>query len=650
MNDQPRDTAARIAPAGAAKPLHAVPFTAVELTDRIWAPRQRTVRERTVPFFYGQLERQGVLEGLNVDLPAGPLRVPFNGRPTTPVMYWDSDIGKWIEMAAYTLAHRRDPALEAQVDDVIARIAKGQLADGYFNSYFIRREPVKRWTNLRDCHELYNAGHLIEGAVAYAQATGKDNLLNVMRRYVDHIASILGRGEGQKRGYCGHPEIELALVRLYRHTRERRYLDLARYFVDERGREPHYFDQEARARGEDPAAMFHGTYEYNQSHAPVREQRQVVGHAVRATYLYSAMADLAGETGDATLLDACKRLWADLTGKRMYVTGGLGPAARNEGFTADYDLPNETAYAETCASVGLIFWAHRLMQVDRDARYADIMEVALYNNALSGLALDGEHFFYDNPLASRGDHHRWQWHRCPCCPPNIGRLVASVGQYVYSAGDDEIAVHLYVQSRAAIALGGAKLTLSQETEYPWSGAVAIEIEGDRPAEFTLALRIPGWCRKARLEVNGEAADLMAATARGYARIKRLWRPGDKIGLTLDMPAERIYANPEVRADFGRVALKRGPIVYCLEAADNTAPPHRVALPRGAVVTAGFDGKLLGGVGTLETEAAIVRFKDETALYASDPPQIEQPVAIRAVPYHVWDHRAPGEMCVWLREL
>ena len=637
-------------PASAAPLLAAVPFTAVELTDGLWAPRQRAVRERTLPFFYGQLERQGVLEGLDVDLPPGPLRVPFNGRPTTPVMYWDSDIGKWIEMAAYTLAQRRDAALEARIDDVIARIAKGQLPDGYFNSYFIRREPAKRWTNLRDWHELYNAGHLIEGAVAYAQATGKQVLLDVMRRYADHIAGMFGRGEGQKRGYCGHPEIELALVRLYRHTKERRYLDLAHYFVDERGRQPHYFDQEARARGEEPAAMYHGTYEYNQSHLPVREQRQVVGHAVRATYLYSAMADLAGEFGDAGLLDACKHLWADLTGKRLYVTGGLGPAARNEGFTTDYDLPNETAYAETCASVGLIFWAHRLLQIDRDARYADMMELALYNNALSGLALDGEHFFYDNPLASRGGHHRWQWHRCPCCPPNIGRLVASVGQYVYSTGRDEIAVHLYVQSRAAITMGGAKLTLSQETRYPWDGAVAIGIEGDRPADFTLNLRIPGWCRKARLDVNGAAIDLKAATDRGYARIRRRWQPGDRVSLALDMPPERIYANPEVRADFGRVALKRGPIVYCLEAADNKVPPHHVALPREAAIAAGFDPALLGGMATLQADAAVIRFKDEAALYASDPPQVERPVAIHAIPYHAWDHRAPGEMCVWLREL
>jgi uncharacterized protein len=650
VNDRLSEHSKSTLPPVVARPLHPVLFTEVKVSDGIWAPRQRAVREHTLPFLYGQLERYGVIEGLNVHLPPGPLSVPFNGRPTTPVMYWDSDIGKWIEMAAYTLASKRDPALEARIDDLIARIAKAQQPDGYFNSYFIRREPDKRWTNLRDWHELYNAGHLIEGAIAYAQATGKDEFLKIMCRYADYVASIFGRGKDQKRGYCGHPEVELALFRLYRHTGERRYLDLAYYFVDERGRQPHFFDQEARARGDDPAAMYHGTYEYNQSHVPVREQTQVVGHAVRATYLYSAMADLAGEMSDAGLLEACKHLWNDLVGKRLYVTGGLGPSARNEGFTTDYDLPNETAYAETCASIGLIFWAHRLMQIDLDARYADIMELALYNNALSGLALDGEHFFYDNPLASRGGHHRWQWHRCPCCPPNIGRLVASIGQYVYSAGRSEVAVHLYIKGSAAIALDEGTMTLSQTTEYPWDGTVAIAVACERPMEVTLALRIPGWCRGAKLAVNGSAIDLVDVTDRGYARIRRRWKTGDQVSLVLDMPAERIYANPEVRANFGRVALKRGPIVYCMEATDNTVPVHRVALPRESAIDAEFDGSLLGGAGTLRATAAAVRFGDETALYTSDPPQVDSPVTIRAIPYYLWDHREPGEMSVWLQEL
>ncbi|MEO8135840.1 MAG: beta-L-arabinofuranosidase domain-containing protein [Betaproteobacteria bacterium] len=626
-----------------------VPFTAVELQDGLWAARQQSIRERTVPFLHAQYEKNGLFEALDVDAPPGPLRIPFNNRPNTAVMYWDSDIAKWIEMASYTLASRYDSALDARIDELIAHIAKAQRPDGYFNTYFIRREPAKRWSNLRDWHELYCAGHLIEAAVAHARATGKPALLTVVRKYIDYIATIFGPGPDQRRGYCGHPEIELALVKLYHLTSERRYLDLAKFFVDERGREPHYFDQEAIARGEDPAAQYYGTYEYSQSHLPVREQRTVVGHAVRAMYLYSAMADLAGEFDDASLMAACRTLWADLTTKRLYVTGGLGPSARNEGFTADYDLPNESAYAETCAAVGLIFWAHRMLLVERDARYADMMELALYNGALSGLALDGEHFFYDNPLASRGEHRRWTWHRCPCCPPNIGRLIASLGQYVYSTGANEVAVHLYIAGRAQISIAGTSVYLLQQTQYPWDGTIALQIDPERALDFALRLRIPGWCRSARLAVNGTAVDIGSVMDRGYAHIRRQWQKSDQVTLTLDMPAERIYAHPEVAADIGRVALKRGPIVYCLEGADNDTPLHRIALPRSGSIEPRFDSDLLSGVGTLEAEAVAIRSRDAGALYRTDAPDT-QPTTVRAIPYSFWSNRDSAEMSVWIREV
>jgi DUF1680 family protein len=646
MNDQtlPKDSMA--APARGHLP---VPFTAVDLQDDLWAPRQEAVRTHTVPFLHSQYEKNGLFEALDVDTPAGPLRIPFNGRPNTAVMYWDSDIAKWIETASYTLAKRFDPALDARIDDLIARIAKAQRPDGYFNTYFIRREPAKRWTNLRDWHELYNAGHLIEAAVAHAQITGKHTLVDVVCRYADCIASVFGPGDGQRRGYCGHPEIELALVKLYRHTGERRYLDLAKFFIDERGQQPHYFDQEAIARGEDPEAQYYGTYEYSQSHLPVRAQRQVVGHAVRAMYLYSAMADLAGEFDDASLMAACKTLWSDLTTRRLYVTGGLGPSWRNEGFTADYDLPNETAYAETCAAVGLVFWAHRMLLVERDARYADMMELALYNGALVGLSLDGERYFYDNPLASRGGHKRWTWHRCPCCPPNIGRLVASLGQYVYSSAGDEAAVHLYIAGRARLSVGGTEVGLRQETRYPWDGAIALVVEPERPVEFALRLRVPAWCRSARLAINGAPVDLAPLMDRGYANIRRLWQPGDTVELTLDMPAERIYANPEVTADTGRVALKRGPIVYCLEGADNSVPTHRVALPRGEPVDARFAADVLSGVGMLEAAGVHASPWDDATLYRDAPPAW-QPTRLRAIPYAFWANRDSEDMSVWIREV
>lgn len=627
----------------------AVPFASVRLDDDLWAPRQAAVRLRTVPFLYSQYEKNGLFEALDVDLAPGPLRIPFNGRPNTAVMYWDSDIAKWIETASYSLAAHPDAALEARIDALIARIAKAQRPDGYFNTYFIRREPAKRWTNLRDWHELYCAGHMIEAAVAHAQATGKRSLLDIVQRQADDIARVFGPGPDQRRGYCGHPEIELALVKLYRLTGERRHLELAKFFVDERGRQPHYFDQEAIARGEDPAAQYYGTYEYSQSHVPVREQGAVVGHAVRAMYLYSAMADIAGEFDDQGLMAACKTLWRDLTTKRLYVTGGLGPSERNEGFTADYDLPNESAYAETCAAVGLIFWAHRMVLVERDAQYADLMELALYNGALSGLSLDGERFFYDNPLASRGGHRRWTWHRCPCCPPNIGRLVASLGQYVCSSGAGEVAVHLYIAGQIRLAVGGVDVTLRQITRYPWEGEVRLRIEPDRAVEFALRLRVPGWCKTASLTINGAAVDLAALMDRGYAHVARVWQGGDEVCLSLAMPAERIYANPEVAADVGGVALKRGPVVYCLEGADNDIPLHRVALPKASPIEAGFEGGLLSGVVVLSADAVAISPWLDEALYRTDPPATE-PIRLRAVPYSFWSNRESEDMSVWIREV
>lgn len=625
-----------------------VAFTAVELKDRLWAPRQRAVRERTVPFLYGQMVKIGTIEALDVTKPPGPLAFPYRKNNTsTSVMYWDSDIAKWIETASYTLATHPDPALEALIDEVVARIARAQEPDGYFNSFFQRREPAKKWSNLRDWHELYCIGHMIEAAVAHNQATGKTNLLDIVRRQVDLVAKLFGPNEGQKRGYCGHEEIELALVRLYRLTGERRYLDLASYFIDERGRQPHYFDSEARARGADPADYWYTTYHYNQSHVPVREQDRVVGHAVRAMYLYCAMADLAAEKEDTALLEACRRLWRDLNGKRLYVTGGLGPSEHNEGFTTDYDLPNETAYAETCASVGLVFWAHRMALLEGDGRYGDVLEQALYNNSLSGLSLDGERFFYDNPLASRGGHHRWTWHRCPCCPPNIARLIASLGSYVYSTAPGELTAHLYVQSDAHLQVDGAKVAIRQTSNYPWEGAIAFAIDPETAAEFTLRLRIPGWCRSAELSVNGQRIDVAAVAERGYAAIRRRWQRGDKVTLGLAMPVERIYAHPDVQADQGRVALKRGPMVYCVEAVDSAAPPHLLKLPRESAIVANLEPDLLGGVATLSGTALAIRPADES-LYRTQPWPAEG-VPFKAVPYPVWDHREPGEMVVWLPE-
>ena len=483
-----------------------------------WGDRVDAVASRTADILYQRCVDAGMLDQIDPDRPPPGVRIPFHvgegftARTVTTQMFWDSDIGKTIETAAYSLYRKPNPALEAKIDAIVDMYAKLQQEDGYLSSWYQRVQPGLRWTNLRDCHELYCAGHLIEGAVAYFQATGKRKFLDVMCRYADHISVMFGPEPEKRKGYCGHEEIELALVKLARATGMRKYLDLAKYFIDERGRSPHYFDQEARARGADPKDFHFKTYQYNQSHEPVREQDKVVGHAVRAMYLYSGMADIATEYGDESLRAALDRLWDDLNAKNLYVTGGLGPSKQNEGFTCDYDLPNESAYAETCAAVGLVFWSSRMLGMGPNGRYADVMERALYNGSISGLSQDGSLFFYENPLRSHGDHHRWVWHRCPCCPPNVGRMVAAIGSYMYGLADDAIAIHLYGDSSARFEIGGRAVRLTQTSRYPWDGAVEITFETETPTRFGVYLRIPGWCRSASLQVNGATIDLAAPRA------------------------------------------------------------------------------------------------------------------------------------------
>ena len=483
---------------------HPVDFTRVSLTGAFWAERLETVLTRTIPSQYAKLESEGLLESLELKDPPPPLRIPRMHGGHTHQVFWDSDIGKWIEAASYALRHRRDPVIEAQIEAITDRFESAQLPDGYVNFWYQGHELHLRWTNLRDRHELYNCGHLLEGAIAYYQATGQRRLLAVMERYLDHIRRTFGTGEGQKRGYPGHQEIEIALVKLYHLTGERKQLDLATYFINQRGAQPHYYDEEAWARGDDPKDYGQKTYEYAQAHIPVRQQTKVVGHAVRAMYMYTAMADLAADLGDAALQQACETLWNDVTTTRMYVTGGFGPSASNEGFTTDYDLPNDTAYAETCASVAFIFWAQRMLNLDLDGRYADLMEHALYNNAMAGLARDGTHYFYENKLESDGSHQRWPWHPCPCCTMNVARLVASVAGYFYSVGADSIAVNLYGGNTATLEMGGRKVTLTEASNYPWSGKISVTVDPEGQGAFALKLRVPGWAQgaTARCERRG----------------------------------------------------------------------------------------------------------------------------------------------------
>lgn len=625
--------------------LSPVPFTHVTLEDRFWAPRIKVNRERTLPHEYEQCKDTGRIDAFLLDWKPG--------REPEPHYFWDSDVAKWVEAASYSLAVHPDPGLGAQVDEVVGKIAGAQQPDGYLNVYFTVVEPERRWSNLATWHELYCAGHLIEAGVAHFEATGKRTLLDVVCRYADYIDSVFGPG---KRGGCpGHEEIELALVKLYRATGQRRYLDLSRFFIDQRGQKPSVFVRELDAlrrlpgeAGERFQKEDRSSTEWCQDHLPVREQREVVGHAVRAMYVYSGMADVAAETGDRELWAACELLWDNLTQRRMYVTGGIGSTKQGEAFGADYYLPNESAYAETCAAIGLVFWSHRMLQFDGDGRYADVMERALYNGTISGVSLDGERFFYENPLESRGAHHRQEWFGCACCPPNIGRLLASLGGYAYSEGETDVYVHLFVEGSARLEVAGQRVTLRQQTRYPWDATVRITVEPERPGRFGLNLRIPGWCRDAALAVNGRTVEVAEITRKGYARIDRTWKPGDQVEWVLPMPVERVRAHPAVRDDGGCVALMRGPIVYCLEQADNPVPLDRMVLPDDAPLEVRFDEGLLGGVSVIEGEALLVEDGEwDSALYRTTPAKTK-PFGITAVAYYAWDHRKPGEMRVWIR--
>jgi DUF1680 family protein len=625
-----------------------VQFIDVALEGAFWRERLETVLTRTIPSQYVQLERHGILQSLKLLKPPPPLRVPRNEWGFTQQVFWDSDIGKWIEAASYALSHRRDADIEGKIEAIIDDLQRAQAPDGYLNCWYLGREPENRFTNLRDNHEFYNLGHLLEGAIAYFLATGRHRLLDILERYVALVRQTFGPNPGQRRGYCGHQEIELALLRLYRLNGNRTHLDLANYFITERGAAPHYFDDEARARGADPADFWAKTYEYNQSHRPICEQTKVVGHAVRAMYMYSAMADLSLELGDDRLKRTCETLWKDVIETKMYITSGLGPAEANEGFTEDFDLPNPTAYAETCASVALIFWAQRMLHFDLDGHYADILERALFNGALTGLSRDGQHYFYSNPLESRGGHSRWEWHFCPCCTMNASRLVASVGGYFLSQGANSIIFHLYGGSSATLALACGEVKVSEVSTYPWDGAIDITVEPACVATFDLVLRIPGWCENASVAVNDTPMAVVAK--KGYVTLRREWSKGDRVQLSLEMPAVRTFAHPAVTADVGRIALTRGPLVYCAEEIDNPGGSvQTLRLPRDAGLRVEKRDELFDAV---VIHADAVRLDTDNwagTLYRHEPPQT-RPVELTAVPYFLWSNRGPGSMSVWIPEV
>jgi DUF1680 family protein len=604
-----------------AEQLEALPFQNVHITDGFWSKRIQTNQTATIEANLHQCEITGRVGNFAI---AGKLE---QGKHKG-LLFDDSDLYKVIEGVAYTLTSRRDSDLEKRTDAIIDKIAAAQQPDGYLNTYYTLVKPKERWKNIQFGHELYCSGHLIEAAVAYHQATGKRKLLDVAIKLADHIDNTFG--PGKKVDTSGHEEIELALVKLYRATKEKRYLKLAQFFLDMRG------DKSKRR-------LFG---EYAQDHKPVRRQSEVTGHAVRAMYLYCGMADVAGITGDKELLGAITKIWHDVVERKMYVTGGIGPSASNEGFTVPYDLPNDSAYAETCAAIGMALWNHRMFLMSGDAKYADILEREVYNGLLSGVSLSGDRFFYVNPLGSVGKHHRVPWFDCSCCPTNIVRYIPGMGERVYAHRDNDIWTVLYMSNTATIQLKDGKLKLAQETNYPWDGKIKIKIEPEKPFFFTLHLRIPGWCRSVRSLKDSGQTRISPTSGLVYAgpqfiTLGREWKAGDEIELELDMPIERIYADPHVQADVGRVALLRGPIVYCLEGVDNGGSVRNLCLPKEAKLSARFNKNLLGGVVTIRGEAlAVTRSEEQLAT---------KPVSFRAVPYFAWDNREPGQMIAWIAE-
>ena len=607
--------------------LRPVPVAAVELRDAFWAPRLRLNRDRILPDQFRHLEATGAID--NFRRASGRKPGTFQG-----IFFSDSDVYKWAEAAAWALATEASAELRGMLDGVIDEVEAAQQPDGYLNTYFMFEREQERWTNVRDLHELYCAGHLIQAAVAHTRATGGTRLLGVARRLADHLDALFG--PGRRDVACGHEEVEMALVELGREVGERRYLDLARKMIGLRGR-----------------GLVSGQA-YHQDHRPVTEQREIAGHAVRAVYLCAGAADVVLETGDAPLRGALAALWQSMTTRRQYITGGIGSRWEGEAFGTDFELPDDRAYAESCAGIGALMWAWRLLLLDGDARYADQIEWLHYNAILPGLALDGETYFYQNPLADGGAHRREPWFGCACCPPNIARQLASWPGYQCTVAEREVQIHQYAAGTLRVDMPGAgRAVLAEEANYPWAGDVRITVR-EGAGEFALALRIPGWCETgATVAVNGGPAEPAAPGT--YCRIRRSWQAGDTVALSLPMPVRRLEAHPRFVGGRGRTVLARGPVVYCLEGCDHPGQDVRdLVLPPAAPVKEEFRPDHLGGVTVLTAPgheaAASAAWTGRLYRSIDRRPESNGPDrSLTAIPYFAWANRAPGSMTVWIRE-
>ncbi len=612
-----------------------VSFENVKINDGFWGKLQKTNKCVTLPVEYERTKATGRLDAFKL------LWKPESDT-IKPHIYWDSDVAKWIEAAAYSLVTHPDPELESILDEAIEDIINSQQPDGYINSYYTVVEPHNRFTNLHDNHELYCCGHLLEAAIAYYRATGKDAFLNAMRRYADYINQVFGLGEDQIKGYPGHQELELALVKLYELTDDKTYLNLAKYFVDERGSYPNYFELEAQKRGD------HRNFnlERQQAHMPVREMVMPVGHAVRAVYLYSAMADIARTDGDEELGDAARRLWDNLTGKFMYITGGIGSTAACEGFIAPYELPNVEAYCETCAAVGLVFFAMRMLALENSAKYGDVLERALYNGVIAGVSVSGDEFFYANPLEvipykdpwgikKEKWYRRSKWFDCACCPSNISRLLASLGSYFLTTSKKTVALHLYDNIEAKLELEGVNINLKVETNYPQDGRVRVQITPEKPLEFDFKFRVPGWCEVCRLD-----GEIVKPCKDGYITLKKAW-DGDVLEIAFEMSPRLVYSSPHIRSNAGTVAIAYGPLIFCVEDTDNEGNIQRLRLPQDATFEIDTEDEVMKLIAN-----AYVATPATDELYSKHD-EILKPTQLTAVPYHYWGNRECGGMRVYL---
>ena len=585
------------------KMIEQIDFSHVKINDNFWSPRLSKHVSATLPVCIDQIENQ-----------TGRIRNFENAAKGegehSGIFFDDSDVYKALEGMAYSLINNPDPELEKKADEWIDKFAAAQQPDGYINTFYTLTGLDKRWTNM-DKHEMYCAGHMIEAGVAYYQATGKRKLLDVCIRMTDHMMSQFG--PGKRHWVPGHEEIELALVKLYQTTQEQKYLDFAYWLLEERGHGHGTMGDEGKW---DPV--------YYQDIVPVRRLTDISGHAVRCMYLYCGMADVAALKNDTGYIAAIDRLWDDVVHLNMYITGGIGSSRDNEGFTEDYDLPNLDAYCETCASVGMVLWNQRMNQLTGDSKYIDILERSLYNGALAGISLGGDRFFYVNPLESKGDHHRQEWYGCACCPSQLSRFLPSIGNYIYASSDDALWVNLYIGNTGQIRIGETDILLTQETDYPWDGSVKLTISTSQPLEKEIRLRIPNWCKTYDLSINGKRINV--SEKKGYAVIKD-WKSQDVIALDMDMPVEIVAADPHVKENFGKRAIQRGPLVYCMEEIDNPEYFDQIQLSPSTTFQTAFVSDILNGIKTIKTNG-----RAQSATF---------------IPYYAWDNRKAGKMRVWI---